>query len=318
MAIHPSIRRRLGRLRRRRRNKELEPSLIQASFISYGNGVGNPKSPAGVVLPRRFDPSLSIMHRALRPPAIFHYDAATHTTLLKLHNPARPLPEVQPRSMVVWISGAARNPGSWRARGAWGMYFGPGSKYNAGGCVEHRFAQTRDRAELDSLTAMLFTLRFTILEELPQKPKKLYIVTDCGKLVRSMTEYMDGWLERKGVTKLGEKVPHWHELISVNNFWEEMEDAAVESEAEEDEQEDDDDDDDDGSEEEDEDEDGEYMLEVDDDPDVRMRPEPAFTMQMWLVSPNENKEAHALAQRALDDDTEPPVGPSVLMKVKDD
>ena len=64
---------------------------------------------------------------------------------------ARDVPLLDASSVVVHIDGACRNNGRRNARAAYGVYFGPDSRYNASGLLDPFLPQTSIRAEIEAL-----------------------------------------------------------------------------------------------------------------------------------------------------------------------
>lgn len=79
------------------------------------------------------DPATAAIWRANRAKLVT-YDAATQVSKLMMKPPQRDA-VADPSSMVVHISGACLDDGRQPDRAAWGVCFGPGSKYNASGIV---------------------------------------------------------------------------------------------------------------------------------------------------------------------------------------
>lgn len=179
---------------------------------------------------RRFDPTTARRYgRPTLPPDRLvidnpNYEFSKLKYFQYLPGRSRPL-WVEKRSMVVSIDGAARgnsntNPDS---RASYGVYFGNSSPYNSCGCLDSRFPQTSNRAEIEAAIQAVELIAQIDLTE--QRTTKVVLRTDSDYLHKSMTEWMANCLLTGGVGSNGQEVKHWHYLHALHQRIMEIENA---------------------------------------------------------------------------------------------
>jgi ribonuclease HI len=161
--------------------------------------------------------------------------------------------EVHHRTLVVHIDGACRNNGKAGAKAAYGVYFGPGSKYNSSGLLGSSVEQTSTRAELEALIKALDVVSSICSADF--KITEVKVATDSSWLVDTFTKWIEDWIENDGVKSNGKSVKYFHTLKEMHERLEEMEYG------------------DDGG----------------------------IEVQFWRINRENNKDADALANLALDD-----------------
>jgi ribonuclease HI len=95
-----------------------------------------------------------------KPAKLLKYNKEKQFNQLQGSNMARRNePRLSKPTLVVHIDGACRNSGKENARAAFGVYFGPNSKYNLSGLLDPSLPQTSDRAEIEALTQALRAIK---------------------------------------------------------------------------------------------------------------------------------------------------------------
>jgi ribonuclease HI len=128
---------------------------------------------------------------------------------------------LQDMTLVVHIDGACRNNGKADARAAFGVYFGPNSKYNTFGLLDSSLPQTSNRAEIEALVQAIKVLKLITANDI--KVQDIKIATDSEYLANAIALWMDGWKEDGGVKSNGEPVAHFEVLEEICSTLDEME-----------------------------------------------------------------------------------------------
>ncbi|KAI5925568.1 ribonuclease H-like domain-containing protein [Camillea tinctor] len=217
------------------------------------NSTGAPYDDFGEELERAFDPSLSLLHRRVPKAQLVTYNPRKHISQLQITHPRTGAIELDRFTVVLSTDGACRGNGTASARAAWGVYFGPGSRFNAGGLLDPSLPQTSVRAEIEALAQALRIIRRHLSDDLEMQ--EIRIRTDSEFLVKAMSEWMAGWRASGGRNARGQPVKHYAVLKALHDQLDEMTYG------------------DDGG----------------------------RDFRFWYVPREENREADALANRALDD-----------------
>ncbi|KAK3945757.1 ribonuclease H1 [Diplogelasinospora grovesii] len=128
-------------------------------------------------------------------------------------------------TLIVRIGGACRDNGGPRARGAWGVYFGSPSQYNANGRLSPDIPQTNARADIESLWQALNILSSMNIVNgvaLRDDIHDVRILTNSQYLVNAMAKWMPGWIENGGRRPNGGRVRHFATLKAINDRLDEM------------------------------------------------------------------------------------------------
>jgi ribonuclease HI len=159
---------------------------------------------------RLYDPSEDRCLYGLPRNQFVAYDTAKHTSgvsQLRMNIQGRPELNVRHETLVVHIDGACRGNGTPDARATWGVYFGPGSPFNANGKLPTSMPQTSTRAEIEALSQAL-----DIICQITDKDyalSQIKIATDSSFLVKAMSEWIEEWIENDGVGSRGKRVAHY-------------------------------------------------------------------------------------------------------------
>ncbi|KAF5563166.1 NAD dependent epimerase [Fusarium napiforme] len=118
-------------------------------------------------------------------------------------------------SVVIQINGACRGNGTQYARGSWGVFFGPESKYNKWGLLPPNAPQTTTFTEIYSLMIALEKIR----DELPFFPERVFIMSASPYLATAFTPYMSiGWDQDGRINSRGRGVAHENFLLDIKQI----------------------------------------------------------------------------------------------------
>jgi ribonuclease HI len=134
-------------------------------------------------------------------------------------------------TMVIHIDGACRDNGYPSATAAYGLYFGPGSKFNASGLLDPDIAQTSTRAEIEALSQALKVIQDICKDDF--KLTRITIATDSSYLVSVFTEWIEDWIEQDGKKSNRKPVKYFKELTRIHQLLDNMEygdDGGIECE----------------------------------------------------------------------------------------
>ena len=134
---------------------------------------------------------------------------------------AIPNPIHDPQSVVLRIDGACRGNGRPNARASYGVYLGHNSRYNMNGLLPLSLPQTSMQAEIEALHHALDVLHNIAKDDFVLS--EFTIASDCESLVLSMSERMEGWIEKGGYNNQGKQVVHFERLKQLHDRLEEME-----------------------------------------------------------------------------------------------
>lgn len=174
----------------------------------------------GEEIRRRFDPLYSPMHRPVPESELVIYTPSKKVSQLQVKHPRTGAIELDELTVVVSIDGACRGNGTPSARGAWGVYFGTQSPYNASGLLDPSLPQTSNRAEIEALSQALHTIQSDISKDISLQ--RIHIKSDSLYLVRAMSEWMEGWIGNHGRNAEGRPVKHYAVLKEIHERLDEM------------------------------------------------------------------------------------------------
>lgn len=169
---------------------------------------------------RLFGPDTSDQHRLVPKSKLVVYDAKKQVFGLQMYSYAKKGIVSDPGSFVVYIDGACRNNGTPSAQGSWGVYFGPGSRYNRCGLLSPNLPQTNSRAEIEALVQAL-----EIIHEITKADYSLTMIkiaTDSEYLANAMSLWIEDWIENDGINAKGRQVAHFETLKALHERLEDM------------------------------------------------------------------------------------------------
>jgi ribonuclease HI len=163
---------------------------------------------------RLFDPLTDRYYSHIaktKPDELLKYDEQREFQQLQGSTAAKPNePRLDKLSLVVHIDGACRNNGKPDAHAAYGVYFGPDSKYNTSGLLDPSLPQTSTRAEIEGLVQAIKTIKQ--ITEKDMKITDVKIATDSKYLVDAISTWMPGWKRSGGLNSSGQPVAHFQAL----------------------------------------------------------------------------------------------------------
>ncbi|OHF02924.1 hypothetical protein CORC01_01682 [Colletotrichum orchidophilum] len=169
---------------------------------------------------RLFEPRASDTHRMVPKAELVVYDPQKQVLGLQMYSWSKKGVTPDPGSFVVYIDGACRGNGTGAARASWGVYFGPGSRYNACGLLAGDLPQTNARAEIEALVQAL-----RIIGEITEGDfslSQIKIATDSEYLAHAMSLWIGEWIENEGMTARGRNVAHFAVLRDLHEQLDEM------------------------------------------------------------------------------------------------
>ncbi|KAF2704177.1 ribonuclease H-like protein [Pleomassaria siparia CBS 279.74] len=175
----------------------------------------------GEEIHRLFDPADDPSRWRIPLSDLVVYNEEKGVSQLRIQTRKVPQPRLDERSMVVYIDGACRDNGRSNARASYGVYFGTGSPHNANGIVPNSVPQTSTRAEIEAL-AKAIDIIFSICNQ-DYRLSDIKIATDSSFLVKAMSEWVEGWIEAKGMGLNGRKVAHYERLKELHEKLDYME-----------------------------------------------------------------------------------------------
>jgi ribonuclease HI len=202
--------------------------MVQPSPIRYPgyHADGTPFDDRRVPFNRAFDPAFSTVYQISSERNLRFYDPETQLTHLQARLFVRGVGwtrEVHRETLVVHISH------DWRytdvhgtIRAAWAVSFGRGSQYNLSNVLPTSMEQSSARAMIEALGFGL-----SAVSEMPLSEwgiRMVVLMCDSIDLVRTMTEWIDGWIERGGRRSNGAQVPSFAALTEIDHGWTAMED----------------------------------------------------------------------------------------------
>ncbi|KAI4686589.1 uncharacterized protein J4E84_005870 [Alternaria hordeiaustralica] len=187
-----------------------------------------PYNKYGEKMRHRFDPSEDICYSSIPRPELVFYNPDTKFSQLRMKIMSKPNPIPDDASLVVFIDGACRNNGRPTARASYGVYFGPDSPFNTWGLLDESQPQTSTRAEIEALIQALLSI--CVIMHFDRTLCRIRIATDSSFLVKALSQWMEGWMERGGVGSNGSQVAHFKimkQLYDELNSWEDKDEWGV-------------------------------------------------------------------------------------------
>ncbi|ROW09961.1 hypothetical protein VPNG_06361 [Cytospora leucostoma] len=183
-------------------------------------GLGCPVNKYGADIERLFVLDYSPMHRHVPIQQLITYTPRVQVRQLQLFHPRNNAIELDSMTVVVSIDGACRDNGKPTARASWGVYFGPGSRYNSSGLLSPDLPQTSSRAEIEALSRALDTIWVFTQDNMTLQDIK--IRCDSEYLCQAMSMWMEGWIENGGLRSNGKPVAHFDKLREIQEKIDDM------------------------------------------------------------------------------------------------
>ncbi|KAF8457333.1 ribonuclease H-like domain-containing protein [Kalaharituber pfeilii] len=171
-----------------------------------------------VTPPRTFIPHFDSAWRGPFDPAtLIYYDQNAQVSRIFYSTPQRSLHLIRGNKLAIVIDGSCHTNGTSRARASWGVYFGPCSRYNLMGLVSDAFAQTIHVAELSAAFQALLLVH-NILQQGNTPITEIILLTNSDYLIKSMSEWVYGWVRNGWVGENGEPVANRGLFESLHNW----------------------------------------------------------------------------------------------------
>lgn len=187
---------------------------------SLMSGTGRPVNEIGEDIMRLFVLDYSPLHRHVPKSQLITYTAAKQVRQLQEIHPRTKTVELDRFTVVVSIDGACRDNGKPTARASWGVYFGPGSRYNSSGRLSPDLPQTNSRAEIEALSRAIDTIR--VFSHQDMTLQKIKIRCDSEYLCQAMSMWIEGWIENGGRRSNGRAVAHFDKLAEIHKMLDDM------------------------------------------------------------------------------------------------
>ncbi|KAI3392417.1 hypothetical protein diail_5723 [Diaporthe ilicicola] len=187
---------------------------------NYLSSTGSPVDDTGEEIERLFVLDYSPLHRRVPEAQLITYSAQKQVRQLQVMHPRTQEIEVDKMTVVVSIDGACRDNGKPTARASWGVFFGPGSRFNSSGRLSPSCPQTSSRAEIEALSQALATIRDLSHHDMTLSDIK--IRSDSGYLCQAMSMWVEGWIENDGLRPNGQPVAHFDKLKEIHETLDEM------------------------------------------------------------------------------------------------
>lgn len=184
------------------------------------SGTGAPVNDVGEDIERLFVLDYSPMHRNVPEAQLITYSAEKQVSQLQILHPRTQAIEFDKMSLVVSIDGACRDNGTPTARASWGVFFGPGSRFNSSGRLSPSCPQTSSRAEIEALSQAIDAIRGITHGDMTLQEIK--IRSDSEYLCQAMSMWVGGWVEDDGLRPNGQPVAHFEKLKEIHEAIDEM------------------------------------------------------------------------------------------------
>ncbi|KAI8953644.1 ribonuclease H-like protein [Xylaria longipes] len=151
-----------------------------------------------------FCPQSSAQHRDVAEDELIAYNPELQLSYLQTTNPDKTKLELGTGTVVVRINGLCEGDGK-KAQGSWGVYFGPGSRYNAKATTQ----ADQSIAEIDALWKAVNTIDRICAEN--TSLRSFVIVTDSNYILLAMSF----WAPNGGKSAKGRPVPFAERFIPI-------------------------------------------------------------------------------------------------------
>lgn len=182
--------------------------------------IGNPVNDKGEPIKRLFVLEYAPMYRQVPQAQRIAYSAEKQISQLQKFWPPTRAIHVDTWTLVVSIGSACRDNGTPTARASWGVFFGPGSRFNSSGRLSPSCPQTSSRAEIEALSQAIDAIRGIAHGDMTLQEIK--IRSDSEYLCQAMSMWVGGWIEDDGLRPNGQPVAHFEKLKEIHEAIDEM------------------------------------------------------------------------------------------------
>ncbi|KAF2135315.1 uncharacterized protein K452DRAFT_333212, partial [Aplosporella prunicola CBS 121167] len=192
---------------------------LKGSYLPFSN---QPNSIMGTAtekeeIRRLFDPSEDICTQNIPRSELIIYNPKKQTSELQMTCETRPFPFRDTGTLVIHLHGACHGNGKLNsnAKASYGIYLGPGSRYNTEELLPSSLPQTSTCADVYGLAHALEIVKNIAKDD--ARLERVKIATDSRFLIQAMTEWMNMWIEHKGFTPQGRPVAHFETLRNLHD-----------------------------------------------------------------------------------------------------
>ncbi len=178
---------------------------FESEYVSGFSPCGQPLDKDGRVIPRLFIPRGNPKYQHMPKSQLVVYREATQISHLRWLPPGLGPLEAEKDTLVLWIDGASRSFAEQPAQASWGVYFGPGSRYNACGRLPAEPPLASSCAVTEALGQALHVVG--IIARRHASLRHVCILTSSMYLVKTMVVWIKDIIDRGGIPPGGER-PH--------------------------------------------------------------------------------------------------------------
>ncbi|KAF8250957.1 ribonuclease H-like protein [Wilcoxina mikolae CBS 423.85] len=136
--------------------------------------------------------------------------------------------EKQPEMLCISVDGACSNNGYSNARASAGVFFGPHSRYNWSGVLDHNtHSQTNQCAEIFAMIRALRIFNQNRHEDHWDEISTIVIVTDSDYVFQGITCYVEKWRRNGYQNFKGEALVNRDKFRQLNTLVEDLEDDGI-------------------------------------------------------------------------------------------
>lgn len=187
---------------------------------TFSSGPGIPVNDIGEDIKRLFVLEYSPSHCHVPEAQLITYSVEKQVSQLQMFKPIKGAIEVEKWSLVVSIDGACRDIGTPMARASWGVFFGPGSRFNSSGWLSPSCPQTSSRAEIEALSQAIDAIK--VITHGDRTLLEIKIRSDSEYLCQAMSMWVGGWIKNDGLKQNGQPVAHFEKLKEIHEAIDEM------------------------------------------------------------------------------------------------
>ncbi|GFP57275.1 hypothetical protein ACSS6W_010457 [Trichoderma asperelloides] len=166
---------------------------------------------------RHYRPTWDVLCRSIPKGQLLAYNSTKGILQIQEQEPGSEERKVDDDSIVLCISGRCRRPGVRGARAGWGIYFGPGSPYNASGLLDPGLPQTESRAEIEALLRAMRVVKDRIISD-GFHPRRCFIKTHSLYIQQVFPGPIRRWAAAAGRNIYGEKLLYFQLLMDIESL----------------------------------------------------------------------------------------------------